>query len=140
VAVLGLDYQGAPSATIFGALVLETLTDLIQAIGFHSGDVVRFPRLVLQSQSDWQRRDEVDIADVDEQLPAVVSELAEGKVGVGVRISWVENRRFHEPWSWVQQKLQTLADGEPDASTSNAWDSASDGVSRGTEMDGSIFG
>jgi hypothetical protein len=140
VAVLGFDYQGAPSATIFGALVLETFTDLIQAIGFHSGDVIRFPGLVLQSQSDWERRDEVDIADVDEQLPAVVSEFAEGKVGVGVRVSWVENRRFHEPWSWVQQELQTLADGEPDAATGNAWDSASDGVSRGTEMDGSIFG
>ena len=91
VSILGLDHQRAPSATIFGALVLETLTHLIQAIGLHSGNVVRFSGLVLQSQSDRKCGDKVDIADVDEQLPAVESELAESKIGVGIGVSWVED-------------------------------------------------
>lgn len=91
VSILGLDYQRAPSATIFGGLVLETLTDLIQAIGLHSGNVVRFTGSVLQSQSDRKCGDKVDIADVDEQLPAVEGELAESKVGVGIGVSWVED-------------------------------------------------
>lgn len=48
VAVLGLDYQGAPSATVLGALFFETLTDLVQAVGFHPRDVRGFTGLVLQ--------------------------------------------------------------------------------------------
>lgn len=138
--VLGLDYQRAPSATVFGTLVLETLADLIKAVGFHSRDVIGFTGLVLQSQSNWKRGDEVDIADVDEQLPAIESELAESKVGVRIRVSWVEDRRFHQSWSWVYVELQTLADREPDTSTSNAWNSGGDGVSGRTEVDGDIFG
>lgn len=139
VAVLGLDYQGAPSATVLGALFFETLTDLIQAVGFHPRDVRGFTGLVLQSQSDGEGGDKVDIADVDEQLPAVVGELAKGKVSVGVRVSWVEDRRFHESRSWVHEELQTLADGEPDAAASDARHSGCDGVPRDAERNGDVF-
>ena len=139
MAVLGLDHQRAPFAAIFGALVLETLTDPIQAICFHSRDVRGLSGPILQSQSDGKRGNEVDIADVDEQLPAVVGELAKGKVSVGVRVSWVEDRRFHESRSWVHEELQTLADGEPDAAASDARHSGCDGVPRDAERNGDVF-
>ena len=102
--------------------------------------MVRFSGLVLQSQSNGKRRDEVHIADVDEQLPAVEGELAESKVGVGIRVGRVEDRRLHEAWAGVQEELQTLARGEPDAATGNARDSRNDGVAGRAEMDRDIFG
>jgi hypothetical protein len=111
------------------------LTDLIQAIGLHSRNVVRFSGLVLQSQSNGKRRDEVHIADVDEQLPAVEGELAERKVDVGIGVGWVEDRGLDESWARVEEELQTLARGEPDAATGNARDSRNDGVAGGAEMD-----
>jgi hypothetical protein len=135
MAVLRLDNQRTPSATILGALILETLTDLIQAIGLHPRNVVRFSGLVLQGQSNGKRRDEVHIADVDEQLPAVEGELAERKVDVGIGVGWVEDRGFDESWARVEEELQTLARGEPDAATGNARDSRNDGVAGGAEMD-----
>jgi hypothetical protein len=138
--VLGLDHQRPPSTTIFSALIPKTLTDLIQAIGLHPRNVVRFPSLVLQSQSNRKRGHEIYIADIDKQLPAVEGELAEREIGIGVRVSWVEDRGLDESRTRVDEELQALAGGEPDAATGNARDSRNDGVAGGAEGDGDVFG
>ena len=140
VSILGLDHQRPPSPTILGALILKTLADLIQAIGLHPRNVVRFPGLVFQSQSNRKRRNKIYIADIDKQLPAIESELAESKIGVGVGVGWVEDRGLNESRAGVDEELQTLAGGEPDAATGNARDSRNDGVAGGAEGDGDVFG
>jgi hypothetical protein len=140
VAILGLDHQRPPSTTILGALILETLTDLIQAIGFHPRNMVRFPSLVLQSQGNRKRGHKIYIADIDKQLPAVEGELAEREIGIGIGVSWVEDRGLNESRAGVDEELQALAGGEPDAATGNARDSRNDGVAGGAEGDGDVFG
>lgn len=140
VSVLGLDHQRPPSTTILGALVLKTLTNLIQAIGLHPRNVVRFSSLILQSQRDRKRRNKIYIADIDKQLPAVESELAEREIGIGIGVSWVEDRGLDESRAGVDEELQALAGGEPDAATGDARDSRNDGVAGGAEVDGDVLG
>ena len=139
LASFGLHDQRTPPATIFGGLILQTLTNLFETVGLHSRNMRACARVVFQSQSDRQRRDKVDVADVDEQLPAVVSELAEAEVRVAVRVCWIEDRGFHKTRSRVDEELQGLADGEPDATTSDAWDGGCDSVSWDTKWNGDIF-
>lgn len=95
VATLRLDDERTPSAAIFGGLVFQALTDLVEAGWLHARDVRACSRTVFERQGKWQSRNEVDIADIDEQLPAVESKLAESEVSVNVRVGRVEDRRFH---------------------------------------------
>ena len=99
----------------------------------------RCTRAILYGQSNGHRGDEIDIAYVDEQFPAVVGELTEAKVRVTVRVCWVEDRRFHETRSRIDEELQRLADGEPDATTSDTWDSGRHGIPWNTQWDGDIL-
>ena len=78
--------ERAPSPSILRGLIFQALTDLIQATRTHTRDMLSYAFGVLQRQSDGKCRDKVHVADIDEELPRVERELAEGKVGVDVRI------------------------------------------------------
>lgn len=91
LAGFGLHDQGSPSAAIFGGLVLQTLTNLVETVCLHTRDMRGRTGIVFQGQGDGQRGDEVDVADVDEQFPAVVGKFTECKVRVDVWVRWIED-------------------------------------------------
>lgn len=111
------------------------MTDLVEAGWLHTRDVGARTRTVFERQGKWQRGHEVDIADVDEQLPAVESKLAESEVGVTVGVGRVEDRRLHEAWARVDEELETLARREPDATTGDSRHCYGDNVAWCTEWD-----
>lgn len=139
LASLGLDNQGAPPASVFGSLIFETLTDLVDTIWFHARNVLGFSGSLFQRQGYGQSRHEIDVADVDEQLPAVEGGFAEGEVRVNVWISWIENGRLYEAWPWVDEELQRLADRKPDATASDTRDSGGDGVPWSSQWDRDVL-
>lgn len=53
-------------------------------------------RSLLQCDSNWKPRCEVDIADVCVKLVVVERELAEAEVDTGVWIAWIQYARFDQ--------------------------------------------
>lgn len=78
------------------------------------------------------------VPDVDEKLRGIVSELAKGKVRVGIGVRWIEDRRLDQSRAGVQGELQRFVLREPDAPTSDARDRRINGTAGRTEGNGNI--
>ena len=135
-AVVALD-QLAPACAIRGALGAEAVTDGLEAVGGHARDMLGSAGGVGEGQGDWQA-DEVDVADVGEDLAAVEGEFAEAKVGVEVRVRWVGDGGFDESWAGVEEEGQSSVYGEPKTGTGEPRDRDRPAVAWSTEGNGTI--
>ena len=77
IATVGAFHDKRGPACIVGSLLRsQARTDCVEAVRWQASDVLGVVGCVGQSKRNW-KGDEVNIADVDEDLRAVVGELAE---------------------------------------------------------------
>lgn len=110
LAGLRLHDKRAPSTAIFSTLICQAFADRVETVRLHARDMRASPRVVLHRQSNGQRRDKVDIADVDKKLPAVVRKFTESEIRVTIWIGWVEDRGLYKTGSRVDEELQRFAE------------------------------
>lgn len=65
---------------------------------------------IVQSQSDRNVRNEVDVGDVDKDLGGVERELAKAEVDVVVRVGLIEDAGFDEAGAGVEEESERRAD------------------------------
>ena len=126
-----------PACAVLGGLCLESVADGLQTIGGHSGDMLGGAGGACQGQGDWQA-DEVDVANVCEDLGAIEGELAEAKVGVEVGVRGVGDGWLDQSWARVEEKGQLPIHGEPETSAGKTGDRHSPIRAGGTERDRTV--
>ena len=99
----------------------------------------------LEGEGYGEARDEVDVADVGEELVVVEGEFAKGKVDVGVGVGRVEDGGFDEGGSasgaaWVAEEGELGILAEPDAASCDLGNCDGDGVVGWAEGDCTVLG
>ena len=70
----------------------------------------------IEREGDGQT-DEVDVADVGEELGVVEGEFGESERGANVGVALVVDGGFHQAWAGVHSENEGRAEREPDAAT-----------------------
>ena len=137
-----IDNELIPAGTIGSVLCVESIDDGTKAILAHARDVQVVPISLGEVECDWYR-DEVNVADICKHLLGVVRKLGEvpRDIDAGIRgigHTWLDERGAIG--TRVQQELNRLANGEPDAAASNLRDCADGGCARTTQGNGNVGG